>query len=57
MPPGTRPLRRAVHPGGKPQLPINEISARVQVGWLGETPYGPLDQGGSQRVAHGRAGW
>lgn len=41
MPPGTRPLRRAVHPGGKPQLPINETSARVQVGWLGETPYGP----------------
>ncbi|MDZ4307336.1 SDR family oxidoreductase [Allopontixanthobacter sp.] len=41
MPPGTRPLRRAVHPGGKPQLPINETSARVQVGWLGETPLGP----------------
>lgn len=42
MPPGTRPLRRAVHPGGKPQLPINEMSARVQLGWLGETPHGPL---------------
>lgn len=41
MPPGTRPLRRAVHPGDKPQLPINETSARVQVGWLGESPYGP----------------
>lgn len=41
MPPGTRPLRRAVHPGPKPQLAINEVSAKVQVGWLGETPYGP----------------
>ncbi len=41
MPAGTRPLRRAVHPGGKPQLAINELTAQVQVGWLGETPYGP----------------
>lgn len=41
MPPGTRPLRRAVHPGYKPQMAINEVSAKVQVGWLGETPYGP----------------
>lgn len=42
MPPGTRPLRKPVHPGPKPQVPINEVSAKVQVGWLGESPYGPL---------------
>ena len=42
MPPGTRPLRKPVHPGPKPHIPINEVSAKVQVGWLGESPYGPL---------------
>nr|WP_137678474.1 SDR family oxidoreductase [Parerythrobacter lutipelagi] len=42
MPPGTRPLRVPVHPGNKPQIPINEATARVQVDWLGETGYGPL---------------
>lgn len=41
MPAGTRPLRRAVHPGTKPQLAINDVSAKVQVGWLGDAPYGP----------------
>lgn len=41
MAPGTRPLRRAVHPGGKPQLPINALTAQVQVDWLGASPYGP----------------
>lgn len=41
MPAGTRPLRREVHPGLKPQIPINDTSARVQLGWLGESPYGP----------------
>ncbi len=41
MPAGTRPLRRAVHPGAKPQLPINDLSAKVQVDWLGGSPYGP----------------
>jgi len=40
-PPGTRPLRRAVHPGSKPQLPLNELTAKIQTAWLGETPYGP----------------
>lgn len=40
-PAGTRPLRLAVHPGNKPQLPINEVTAQVQVGWLGGSPYGP----------------
>ncbi|MBO6526725.1 SDR family oxidoreductase [Erythrobacter sp.] len=42
MPPGTRPLRKPVHPGPKPQIPINEVSAKVQVGWLGESPFGPM---------------
>lgn len=41
MPAGTRPLRRAVHPGRKPQLPINALTAEIQVGWLGESPFGP----------------
>lgn len=41
MPAGKRPLRRAVHPGGKPQLAINKIAAETQVGWLGGSPYGP----------------
>ncbi|QLC21799.1 SDR family NAD(P)-dependent oxidoreductase [Parasphingopyxis sp. CP4] len=41
MPGGTRPLRRAVHPGRKPQLEINRISAETQVAWLGESGFGP----------------
>ncbi|MEM8726470.1 MAG: SDR family oxidoreductase [Pseudomonadota bacterium] len=41
MAPGTRPLRRPVHPGGKPQIAINELTAKVQVGWLGNSGYGP----------------
>lgn len=41
MPPGTRPLRRAVHPGPKPQLAINEVTAKTQVEWLGGSGYGP----------------
>ncbi|NJS13792.1 MAG: SDR family oxidoreductase [Sphingopyxis sp.] len=42
MPPSKRPLRRAVHPGNKPQEPINRVSAEVQVAWLGGTALGPL---------------
>jgi len=42
MPAGKRPLRRAVHPGRKPQEAINDVSARVQQDWLGPTGYGPL---------------
>lgn len=43
IPPGTRPLRLPVHPGPKPQVPINEVTAKVQVDWLGRSPaYGPL---------------
>ncbi len=41
MPPGTRPLRLPVHPGAKPQIPINEVSAKTQVDWLGASPFGP----------------
>ena len=42
MPGGTRPLRVAVHPGTKPQVPINEMTARVQTEWLGESVFGPM---------------
>lgn len=43
MPAGTRPLRVPVHPGPKPQVPINEVSARVQQDWLGQSPaLGPM---------------
>lgn len=41
MPPGQRPLRRAVHPGPKPQQPINDLAAKVQTDWLGGSAYGP----------------
>lgn len=41
MPAGTRPLRRAVHPGPKPQEAINRVSAETQIAWLGESGYGP----------------
>lgn len=40
MPPGTRPLRRPVHPGPKPQLEINRVSRETQLEWLGRMPYG-----------------
>lgn len=39
---GSRPLRKPVHPGMKPQIPVNEISAQQQLAWLGESPYGPM---------------
>lgn len=42
MPAGKRPLRRAVHPGNKPQEAINKVSAEVQLAWLGGGPLGPL---------------
>ncbi|WP_128892557.1 SDR family oxidoreductase [Erythrobacter sp. HKB08] len=42
MPPGTRPLRMPVHPGAKPQIPINEVTAKVQTEWLGQSPFGPM---------------
>ena len=42
MPAGKRPLRRAVHPGAKPQEAINRVSAEVQLAWLGGGQIGPL---------------
>ncbi|ASK89451.1 SDR family oxidoreductase [Sphingorhabdus sp. SMR4y] len=39
--PGKRPLRLPVHPGGKPQLAINQVSAQTQVAMLGNSPFGP----------------
>lgn len=42
MPAGKRPLRRAVHPGSKPQEAINKVSAEVQLAWLGGSQLGPL---------------
>jgi NAD(P)-dependent dehydrogenase (short-subunit alcohol dehydrogenase family) len=41
IPAGRRPLRRAVHPGARPQEAINKISAETQLAWLGNTPVGP----------------
>jgi NAD(P)-dependent dehydrogenase (short-subunit alcohol dehydrogenase family) len=41
MPKGTRPLRRAVHPGNKPQESINRVSSEAQIAMLGNSPYGP----------------
>lgn len=42
MIPGTRPLRLPVSAGFIPQTPINEITARVQTEWLGNSGYGPV---------------
>jgi NAD(P)-dependent dehydrogenase (short-subunit alcohol dehydrogenase family) len=39
MPKGARPLRRAVHPGAKPQLDINRVSAETQRQVLANGPY------------------
>lgn len=39
--PGKRPLRLPVHPGRKPQLAINQVSAQTQVAMLGNSPFGP----------------
>lgn len=49
MPPGTRPLRLPVSPGAKPQVPINEVTARVQVDWLGNSGVGALIRAVHQR--------
>ncbi len=39
MPAGTRPLRRPVHPGAKPQLEINRVSTETQRALLARGPY------------------
>lgn len=41
MPTGDRPLRKAVHPRFRPQEPINDASAQVQLAMLGESSFGP----------------
>jgi hypothetical protein len=41
MPAGSRPLRRAVHPGPKPQEAINKVAAETQLAWLGKSQFGP----------------
>lgn len=41
MPPGKRPLRRAVHPNFRPQEAINKVSAQTQLSMLGGSPVGP----------------
>lgn len=41
IPRGTRPLRRPVHPGPKPQEAINEVSRQTQLAMLGNSPFGP----------------
>lgn len=42
MKPGSRPLRKPVHPGMKPQIPVNEVSAQQQLAWLGKSPLAPM---------------
>lgn len=42
MPRGTRPLRRPVHPGNKPQEGINAVSRETQLAMLGNSPWGPV---------------
>ena len=41
MPAGSRPLRRAVHPGPRPHEAINAVSAQVQRQVLGRGAYAP----------------
>ena len=40
MTPGSRPLRRAVHPVSRPQEPINEVSRQVQLKLAENSPNG-----------------
>jgi hypothetical protein len=41
MPAGSRPLRRPVHPGPKPQLEINRVSVETQRALLANGPFAP----------------
>jgi len=41
MPAGSRPLRRPVHPGAKPQLEINRVSAETQLAMLSNSEFAP----------------
>lgn len=42
MPKGQRPVRLPVSAGSIPQAAINEVCARTQVDWLGNSPFGPM---------------
>lgn len=42
LPAGTRPIRLPVSGGAIPQTPINEVTAKTQVQWLGNSGLGPL---------------
>ncbi|MEE4539681.1 MAG: SDR family oxidoreductase [Erythrobacter sp.] len=44
MPAGARPIRVPVHPGRKPQIPINEAIDAAQLDWLGAGRLGPVMQ-------------
>lgn len=45
LPAGERPLRRAVHPTFRPQEPINDVSAKTQLAFLGNSMFGPWVKG------------
>lgn len=45
MPKGTRPLRIALHPVARPQEAINEVSKKMQIAVLGNSPLGPVVKG------------
>ncbi|MEO0700044.1 MAG: hypothetical protein AAFY81_10090 [Pseudomonadota bacterium] len=45
MPAGSRPLRRSVHPGPKPQQAINFVSARTQKVILGQSSFADVAKG------------
>lgn len=49
MPPGKRPLRKAVSGSQIPQLGINAATAQTQLAWLGQSGYGPLIKGVHER--------
>ncbi|MCJ8190205.1 SDR family oxidoreductase [Sphingomicrobium aestuariivivum] len=45
LPAAERPLRRAIHPGTKPQMAINRVSAETQLSWVGQSQaWGPAVQ-------------
>ncbi|MEM7327381.1 MAG: SDR family oxidoreductase [Pseudomonadota bacterium] len=41
LPKGSRPLRKALHPVARPQEPLNDAAAQVQLAVLGDSPLGP----------------
>lgn len=45
MPKGSRPLRIALHPVARPQEAINDVSAKMQLAVLGQSPFGEIVKG------------